>query len=306
MIGSLFRRGGIIAGLLVTLFVGPSIAAAPGPGAPGPLSRGWGWFLAGGVVSGVDPTARTATFAIAGQGRVEMFEGGNQWRHQAVTGPQLVHVLPATVIAGAGEEPVSLAVFRTGAPAMVWGVVRPDTSVLGLKVVMTAKASRPQVLQSVAAPAGVSGAVLHQVGRMLEVVTLQGARRSVIVTGTTAVRNASGTTVPATSIAPYDVVRIEGTVNSDGSVAATRIDVELEAASASQVSGSIDLVVGEVEGLVVSGVMVPISAACYYVKGSGPGAFKQLAPGQSVTAYGTPIVAGSTPIGLRARVVVGR
>jgi hypothetical protein len=141
---------------------------------------------------------------------------------------------------------------------------------------------------------------------MLEVLTVQGARRSIIVTGATAVRNASGAIVPATSIAPYDVVRIEGTVNSDGSVAATRIEVEMEAAGASQVSGSMDLVVSEVEGLVVGGVMVPISPGCYFIQGSGAGAFKQLAPGQPVTVYGTPIFAGSTPIGLRARVVVGR
>jgi hypothetical protein len=307
MSGSLFRQRGGIAGLVAAaLLFGTPITAAPGPVALNPLPKGWGWLLAAGILSGVDPNARTTTFAITGQGRLEMFEGGSTWRRQAVTGPQLVHVLPQTVIAGAGAEPVALAAIRSGAPAAVWGVVRPDASVLALKVLMTPAVPRSSPAQSIAAPSGVSGTVLRPGSRVLEVLTVQGARRSIIVTGATVVHNASGATEPVTSVEPYDIVRIEGTINSDGSVAATRIDVEMEAAVASQVSGSVDLVIGEVEGFVVGGVMVPTSPGCYFVQRSGPGSFKQLAPGQPVTVYGTPIFAGSTPIGLRARVVVGR
>lgn len=300
------RQPALVAGLIAALLIGMPVVAAPGPISPIPLPKGWGWLLAAGTVSGVDQSARTATLAIAGQGRLETFEGGGNWRRQAVTGPQVVHLLPFTVIAEPSAEPAAIAAIRPGAPATVWGVVRPDASVLGLKVLMTSTGPRASPAQMVGAPRGVSGAVLHRAGGMLEVLTTQGARRSIIVTGATAVRNASGEGVPATTIAPYDVVRVEGTVNSDGSVAATRIDVEMEAAAASQVSGAVDLVFGEVEGLVVGGVMVPILPGCYFIKGSGPGAFKQLAPGQAVTVYGAAIITGSTPIGLRARVVAAR
>jgi hypothetical protein len=52
--------------------------------------------------------------------------------------------------------------------------------------------------------------------------------------------------------------------------------------------------------------MIPTSAGCYFIRGSGPATFKQLAPGQTVTVYGVPISSGTTLVGLRARVVVGR
>ena len=146
--------------------------------------------------------------------------------------------------------------------------------------------------------------MLGRSGGMLELLTLQGIRRSVIVTGVTAVVSATGGPIPASAIGPYDVLKVDGTVNSDGSVAATRIDVDVEAAVAPRVSGTVDEVVGDVDSLVVGGVMVAIPPGCYFIKGSGPGAFRQLAPGQAVTVYGTTISAGSTPIGLRARVIV--
>ncbi len=298
---------GIIAGLIITLVAGLPIDAGPGSGSPGPLPRGWGWLLASGIVSGVDPSARTATVAIAGQGRLETFEGGTSWRRQVVTGPQVVHVLPATVISDAGDEPQSLAAIHAGAPVTVWGVVRPDAAVLGLKVLMTPSSTRPlPPLVRTAGSYGMSGAVLHWSGGMLEVMTAQGARRSLIVTGATTVRNALGKAVTASAVAPYDVIKVDGIVNSDGSVAATRIDVDFAAAGASQVSGPVDQLFGDVVGLVVGGVMVPISPDCYFIRGSSPGTFKRLVLEQSVTVYGVPISTGSTPVGLRARVVVMR
>lgn len=304
---TLARHRGDIAGLIAVLGIGALVTAAPAAGTPAPLPKGWGWVLAAGTVSGVDQNARTATLAIVGQGRLETLEGGGTWRRQLVTGSQIVHLLSSTVIADGGAEPATLAAIHPGASATVWGVVKPDASVLGLKILMTSASPRKEPALSTGASdsGGVSGAVLRASGGMIELSTSQGSRRSVIVTGATAVRSASGA-VAAGSIAPYDVVRVEGTVNSDGSVAATRIDVELDVAGAAQVSGTLDQVFGGVEGLVVGGVMVPISPGCYFIKGSGPSAFKQLMPGQPVTVYGASITNGTTPVGLRARVVVGR
>jgi hypothetical protein len=299
------RYRGVIIWLVALLGTGPWVTAAPGAGTPAPLPQGWGWVLAAGTVSGVDPTARTATLAIAGQGRLETLEGGGTWRRQLVTGSQVVRLLPSTVITTGDDEPATLAAIHPGGMVTVWGVVKPDASVLGLKLVMTS-ASPPPPLAAIAPGAGaVWGAVLRSSGGMLELLTSQGARRSVIVTGVTTVRGASGP-VPAASIAPYDVVRVEGAVNSDGSVSATRIDVDLDAARAAQVSGPLNQVFGGVGGLVVDGVMIPTSPGCYFIRGSGPATFKQLAPGQTVTVYGVPIASGTTLVGLRARVVVGR
>jgi len=140
---------------------------------------------------------------------------------------------------------------------------------------------------------------------MLELLTREGARRSVIVTGATTIRQNGGGARPS-GIAPYDLVKVEGTVNSDGSVAATRIDVELAAAAAAQVSGDVARSFGEIQGLVVGDIMVVVSGETTFIRGIGPAAFKQLAPGQPVTVYGIPISIGSTPVGLRARLVVVR
>jgi hypothetical protein len=71
-----------------------------------------------------------------------------------------------------------------------------------------------------------------------------------------------------------------------------------------RVSGTIEQRLGDVEGLVVGGVMVAVSAETYLLRGGGPTAFAQLNPGLSVTAYGPAIFAGARAIGLRARVVV--
>jgi hypothetical protein len=147
---------------------------------------------------------------------------------------------------------------------------------------------------------------MHATASMLELMTSQGTLRTVIVTSATTVRNPSGNVVRTPALAPYDVLRVEGTVNSDGSVAATRVDLELQAAVAPRVSGSVDQVFQDVGGFVMGGVAIATAPGCYYFKGSGPGAWPQLVPGQLAVAYGTPIVSGSTPVGLRAQVVAMR
>lgn len=292
--------------LAAALYASAPIASAPSPNNPGPLPKGWGWLLAAGTVSASDANAGTATLAITGQARGATYEGGAQWRPQAVTGSQVVHILPSTVIADTGNQPATMASIHPGMPATVWAVVKPDASVLGLKLRLGSGArqlpARPAITE---APAGVTGAVLHATVSMLELLTGQGAPRKVIVTSATTIRNASGAVVRGAAIAPYDILRVEGTVNSDGSVAATRVDVEMEAATAAQVSGSVDQAFDDV-GLVMGGVAVAIAPGCYYFKGSDPGAWQQLVPGQPAVAYGAPIVSGNMLLGLRARVIAMR
>ncbi len=291
---------------LVALLASPAPRPA-GPGAgPAPLAKGWGWMLASGTVAGVDPVARTVTVAISGQGRLEVSEGGLIWRHEAVIGKQIVHLLPASLLVDAGEWSVSPAAIHIGSPAMVWGVVRADSAVFALKVLMPQLARAPKAgMPSPAMASTASGVVLRHLGPQLDLLTPQGIHRSVIVTGATAARDPSGA-LPPSSIAAYDLVTVDGTINSDGSIAATRINADLHAATAARVSGTVEQRLGDVEGLVVGGVMVAVSAETYLLRGSGPTAFAQLNPGLSVTVYGLPIFAGAQPLGLRARVVVAR
>lgn len=302
------RQSGLTAGLLVavlvaTLLATAPIASAPNPNNPAPLPKGWGWLLAAGTVAGLDPNAGTATLAVAGQGRAATFEGGTQWRQQAVAGSHVVHILPTTVISDVGNQPVTLAAVHAGMPATVWAVVKPDASVLGLKLRLGSGSARPSTAW---APAGITGAVVHAAVSMLELLTASGTVRKVIVTSATTIRNMSGVVVRGAAIAPYDVVRVEGTINSDGSVAATRIDVEMEAATAAQVSGSVDQVFEEVGAFVMGGVAIAVAPGSYYFKGSAPSAWQQVVPGQPAVAYGVPIVSGTTAVGLRARVIAMR
>ena len=279
-----------------------SAIAVPGAGSPAPLAKGWGWLLLPGSAAAVDGSTRTIKLAVSGEGRAEIFGGGTTWRREAVTGTQVVHLLPATVLADADHGPVALAAIRPGTPLLAWGVVRPDASAFGLTVVMPRLHVRAPAALGV--PAGVSGVAMRVSGRMLDLLTREGVRKSVILTGATVVRSAGGGT--ATAIVPYDVVNVEGTINSDGSASATRIDVALSIASAPQVSGDVAQRLDDVEGLVVAGVPVAVSGETYFVRGSDPASFKQCAPGQAVTVYGTPIAIGSQPVGLRATLVVLR
>lgn len=302
------RQSGLTTVLLAAVLVAALVAtaptaSAPNPNTPTPLPKGWGWLHAAGTVSALDLNAGTATLAVAGPGRGATFEGGTQWRQQPVAGSQVVHILPATVIADAGNQPVTLAAVRAGMPATVWAVVRPDASVLGLKLRLGSGSGRPA---GAWAPAGITGAVVHAAVSMLELLTASGTVRKVIVTSATTVRNVSGVVVRGAAIAPYDVVRVDGAINSDGSVAATRIDVEMEAATAAQVSGPVDQVFEEVEAFVMGGVAVAVAPGSYYFKGSAPGGWRHVVPGQSAVAYGTPIMSGTTPVGLRARVIAMR
>src|SRR5712692_5408433 len=145
---------GVAALLLVAVLRGAPAGAGAGQAAFPPLAKGWGWFLVSGTATGVDPSARTITVAVTGEGRAEILEGGAAWRPKSVTGTQVVQVLPATVLADADDAPVSIAAIRAGTPLLVWGVVRSDASSLGLKVLMTRLHARPVPALSIGAPSG--------------------------------------------------------------------------------------------------------------------------------------------------------
>ena len=297
---------------LAAVVLRASAGAAGGQSAPAPLARGWGWILASGIASAVDLADRTVTVAVTGEGQAAVFEGGANWRLRPVSGTEVVRLLPAAVIADADREPVALAALRTGTPVLVWGALRPDASVLGLTLMMPQFRARPAPAVSIVPQPGISGVVIRSLGGVLDVLTPRGVRRSVIVTGATAVRSSGGEYQSAgigggpPGIAPFDLIKVEGTVNSDGSIASTHIEIELAAAGAAQVSGAVSKSFGDVDGLVVGGVMVAASGETYFLRGIDPAAFGGLAPGQAVTVYGTPISMGSVPIGLRARLVVMR
>src|SRR5207302_9922353 len=93
---------------LAAVVLRASAGAAGGQSAPAPLARGWGWLLASGIASAVDLADRTVTVAVTGEGQAAIFEGGANWRLRPVSGTEVVHLLPAAVIADADREPVAL------------------------------------------------------------------------------------------------------------------------------------------------------------------------------------------------------
>ena len=291
-------------GILVAILLAGAPAGSVPPAGVSPLAKGWGRLLASGTIMGVDRAGGTVMFEMASPARLELFEGGTAWRRQDLTGAQLVRLLPSTLVVDTGDARVPLAAIRAGTPAELWAVMRPDATLVSLKLWMHPPPARPAAARSVGAPAdGTSGVILNRRGPVLDVLTSRGGRRSVLVTRATVIRTA-GRVTPAAEIATHDVVWVDGVTNSDGSIAATRIDIALAVAEAARITGLVEQSITEVEGLVVGGVMITTASDTYYVRGERLGAFIELTPGRSVTAYGTPISAGTVPVGLQAREVV--
>lgn len=281
---------------------GPPALPATAPGAL-PLARGWGRLVASGVLTAVDQAARTVTFVISGAGRLETFEGGTAWRPATVSGTRTVHLLPATVLVDADAYPVSSPAVRPGAPAAVWAAVRPDAGILALTLELTALRREAVGVRFQGIGVAAAGVVLRRSGSTLTLLTPPGVLRSVVLTAATVVRRGAES-VPVSALGPYDVLRVGGLVNSDGSLVATSVDVEFTAASGAQVSGPVELNVGGLGGLVIGGTLVSTSADTYVVRGGARGAVAGVTPGVPAVAYGIPIMAGGTPVGLAARVVV--
>lgn len=284
--------------------VGVGLAARP-PGVEGdvgaPLGKGWGRVIAWGTLTRLGHPPTVLAILISG-GRVDTFAGGTEWRQRAVVGPHLVRLLAQTLLVDSTERPVPLDAIRPGDPLTLWGVVRPDGEVFALTVVVQRSHSPPLPVPGVP---GVAGVVVRRSGSTLELLTDRASRRTAIVTPATVVAR-DGRPVPAGSLAPYDILRVVGSVNSDGSIVATRITVEFATSSAAQVSGPVQEHLSGIGGLVVSGTMVTTSAHTYILRSTTPASFADIAPGQPVTAYGVPVMAGGTPVGIAARVVVAR
>lgn len=305
------RRRDRIAGLLAAAAVAGLLAggpAAPGPAsqaqaasmAPAPLARGWARVVMAGTLASVAAAGGTVSLAIGGPSTADVFEGGTMWRTHALSGTHVVHLLAQTVVADTTSRPLAADLLRTGDHATVWGVMRPDGEIMALSMMVSTP--RPAAQSSSGPSPGVAGVVAARSGSTLDVVTDTGTRHAVLLTATTQVHVDSGTAA-ASAIAPFDVVRIDGPVNSDGSLVAARVTVEFMASQGAQVSGAIESVHGEVGGLVVGGTMVCTSAQTYLVRGASRLWLPQMAAGRPVTAYGWPIVAGGTPVGLAARVI---
>jgi hypothetical protein len=298
------RSAGLLAGVVAV--IASICAPTPGGGAPGgaaPLAKGWGRVIASGTIMGVEPSRGALTLAITGDGHVDWAQGGTAWRRGTLTGTRRVRLLGASVIVDAGGRAVPIAGVRPGAPAMLWAVAQPDGEVVGL----TVEIASPRVAMATAPPGSVSrtGVVLGRSGSTVDLLTSAGSRRSIILTGATVVR-VNGQVVPPAAVAPYDILRVGGPLNSDGSLAATLIDIGFSAPDAARISGPVEEVVTGLGGLVVAQTMVATTADTYVVRGNGRAEFSQVAPGRPTVVYGVPVLDRDTPIGLSARVVVIR
>jgi len=288
---------------------GPLWSAAPTGGAA-PIGKGWGRFLASGILLAIDPSAATATLAITGSGRLDAFEGGTLWQQKSLAGSHPITLLPATLVVDADSHPMPVGAVRAKDSATVWGAVRPDAAILAVTLAVTQAVAPGQASPIGAATLGaehqaVEGVVLRRSNSTLDLLTDQGNRRSVVITAATAVR-ANGAAASAASLAPYDLVRVQGPVNSDGSLVATQIAVDFTASAAAQVSGPVERRVAAVGGLIVEATMIATSAETYFIRNGARGVFAQVMPARPVMVFGTPVLAGGQPVGLRARVVVMR
>ena len=304
-----WRVGLLAAALGGLLAAGGAPALAPAPRAqaaspaPAPLARGWARVVMAGTLVTVAVSGGTVSLAIGGPSTADVFEGGTVWRTHPLSGTYAVHLLAQTVVTDTASRLLAADLLRARDHATVWGVMRPDGEIMAVSMMVSTP--RPAALAAAEAGPGVAGVVAARSGSTLDVVTDTGTRHAVLLTATTQV-HIDGSAAAASAIAPFDVVRIDGPVNSDGSLVAARVIVDFPASQGAQVSGPIESVHGEVGGLVVGGAMVCTSAQTYFVRGASRLYLSQMAAGRPVTAYGWPIMAGGTPVGLAARVIVVR
>ena len=275
--------------------------------APATLARGWARLAMAGTLTAVSPFAGAVSLAVAEPGTEDVFEGGTLWRRHALTGTLRIHLLPQSVVLDTAARAIAWDMLRTGDHAAVWGVMQPNGEIMALSLV--ASTGRPAARSPVAAAvpgSAVTGVVAARSGSTLELLTDEGTRRAVLLTAATQVRHGGDAGAAPPAIAPFDVVRVDGEVNSDGSLVAAWLAVEHSAASAAQLSGPIDAVRVNVGGFIVADTMVCTSAATYFVRGTSRLWLAQMAAGRPVTVYGVPIVGDGIPVGLAARVVVVR
>jgi Domain of unknown function (DUF5666) len=278
----------------------PLSAAPAAPAGSAVLGRGWARVVAVGTLVSTLPSAALVSVSFAAQSRADVFEGGTVWRTRRLAGIRLVHLLPQTVMMDSAARPIAPEVPRAGDRVAMWGAMTPGDEIVAAALVVAT--ARPQIaVQPAATGSGhVAGVVAARSDATLEVLTDAGIRHAVVLTGTTQVR-AAGAAPQA--VGPFDVLQIDGAVNSDGSLVATRVNVDFLSSQAAQVSGPIESLEGDLDGFVVGETMVCTSTHTYFLHGGARLWWAQMSMGQPVTVYGVPIMAGKTPIGLAARVV---
>lgn len=272
---------------------------------PAPLARGWARVSLAGTLVSTSPATGLMSVETAAPSRADVFEGGSTWRTLPLYGRRFVRVLPQSVMADSASRPIGWDALRSGDHVEIWGVMNPGEEIMALSMVFaTPQAAKPAAGAPAGAAAGVAGVVTGRSGSTIDLVTDTGTRHAVLLTAATLVR-AEGLAAAA-SVSPFDVVQVDGAVNSDGSVVAAHVVVQFLASQGAQVSGPIEAVRRDVGGLVVGGTMVCTSAQTYFVQGTSRRWIAQMAVGRPVTVYGLSILAGKTPVGLAARVVAVR
>lgn len=292
-----------IAAAAPSTFVG--VPRARGAAAvPAALPRGWARVSLAGTLVSASPATGLMSVAAVAPSKAEVFEGGSAWRTLSLYGKHFVRVLPQSVMTDSASRPIGWEALRGGDHIEIWGVMNPGEEIMALAMVFsTPQGAKPAVP---AGPAGhVAGVVTGRSGSTIDVVTDAGTRHAVLLTAATQVR-AEGPAAAASSVSPFDVVQVDGAVNSDGSVVASHVTVQFVSSQGAQVSGPIEAVRRDVGGLLVGGTMVCTSAQTYFVQGASRLWIAQIAAGRPVTVYGLPILAGKTLVGLAARVVAVR
>ena len=268
------------------------------------LARGWARVLVSGTLASAIASGGVVSVSLDGRSHADVFDGGASWHTRTLSGRRLIHLLSQTVMIDTAAQPIAAEVLRPGDHVAVWGVMTPNDEIMALSVVLTTPRPATQSQTAAATPGHASGVVVARSGSTLDFVTDTGVRHAVVLTGTTQMRAAGAGSPPA--VGPFDVVHIDGAVNSDGSLVATRVNVQFLASQGAQVSGPIESLEGDLDGLVVGETMVCTSAQTYFLSGGSRLRLAQLSVGRAVTVYGVPIVAGKTSVGLAARVVAVR
>jgi Domain of unknown function (DUF5666) len=280
----------------------PPAQAAPAGSAV--LARGWARVVAAGTLTSPVPAAGAVSVSLNGTSRAEVFDGGTSWHSRPLSGTRLIHLLPRTLMIDSAARPIAPVLPRAGDHVAVWGVMSPDDEIMALSVVLTTARPATPAQTAATTPGHVTGVVAARSGPTLDLVTDTGVRHAVVLTGTTQLRSPGVGAAPA--VGPFDVLEIDGAVNSDGSLVATRVNVQFLSSQGAQVSGPIESMEGELDGLVVGETMVCTSMRTYFLRGSSRLWIAQMSMGRPVTVYGVPIVAGKTPVGLAAWVVAVR
>jgi len=322
----------ILIGVLVLLLAvptgaGPSKQPGP-PGAPsqaapgGPPGRGWGPYAVKGTVTAINPAASTLTLQVEGALPAHGNPNAPGQRKKISTAPGTavtVRVIPGQTFTGVGRRnTVPFSALQVGDRVQVWGAAQADGTVAAVRIQLLGRAhgplpagtSTPGALPpgTPAAPGTAHGVIVGGVGGTmsgtLTIVTDAGTTQIVTLTAATAVTEHGQAAGPG-ALHSYDIVRATGT-GSGSTLAASAVDVEFDSSTGVQVAGPIGLTVPAIEGITVGATIVGVHPDAFILQGTARLPFSALAPGRSVTVYGTPVSLGPLSFGIQARVVVAQ